>query len=243
MSSITWTPTELEANSFQISDEVWRCIPANTIRPLVKILDTQADIEVMESMLAESKSIVREGLDNFDPLIARPFQATPSVKSESQFRFSGGPGVLYAAFDLKTALYEHSWHRAKFIASSDGLAKVKAMPLQVFKIKVNARSIDLSSKQFAYKKSKLLSKTDYQPAQALAKIARQTSIQAIKYQSVRNVADGVCLAILDIAAIESKNPIFHDGNWWLSFDGTVANVLHDRLEGTGAEFSFAFEVN
>ena len=242
MSPATWTPTELESKSFILASEVWRCISPESKRPLINLVGSPNEVELLEELLELSAAPQPSEFEGYSTVISGPFKRRVKTHPGNRFRAVGDSGVFYSAFDIRTALCEYSWHQAKFRSQSEGLDNVKAIPMQIFSVDVKISVLDLSHKFFDKTRSALLSKTEYAESQHFAKSVRESKVMGVKYESVRNKQGGECLAIFSLTGIMSKEPSFHDGNWWLSFTGNTAYVQHDRLVGSGAEYAFSFEL-
>lgn len=169
-------------------------------------------------------------------LISGPFKYGPWVNRPSRFRPVGGHGVFYSAFDIKTALIEHAWHRKQFLDDYNPKREIKALTLQVFSVKVSGQVIDASHDDFKEDLVAWLDKHDYSDSQSFATKVKAAQLDAIKYPSVRHPV-GTCLAVLEQSAIVGE-PLEIDNNWWLSFSGSQASFIHDRLVGTGESFSY-----
>lgn len=239
--SHTWTPTDLASNQSLFAGKVWRCIPHRGNQALSKIVKGAEDIDVLANLIQGSKKkyLPAEFLD-YDEIIYAPFEYGPWISEPSRFRPLGGHGVFYGAFDVKTALIEQAWHKRKFVSASEGLGDVKALPLQVFEVSVETKLVDTQLPPFDQDSAIWLSPRDYSGTQAFAKTAKDASLNAIKYASVRNIPNGQCLAVLSLKAITSKKPHQLDGNWWLSISGNNVNLIHDKLLATGDSFSHRF---
>ena len=242
MSPVIWTPTELESKGSQLASEVWRCISPDSIRPLVKLVDTPEEVDLLQELLEISASPSPAQFAGYNPVISGPFKRRPGTLPESRFRGIGDAGVFHSAFDMRTALCEYSWHQAKYRSHSEGLASVKAIPMQIFSVNVKLSVVDLGDSYFSSSRSSLLAKSNYAESQRFARILRKSKVQGARHVSVRNIEGGECLAIFDILGIASKEPSFHDENWWLSFSGNTAYVQHDRLVGSGEEHSFTLQL-
>jgi hypothetical protein len=241
MSPTTWTLIELASEKKPLSDSVWRAIPANSERPLAKLVDSAAEAKILSQMLKELSPQSEVGDSDYDDVIVKPFRYGRNSNHESRFRAKNDEGLLYCAFDIETALREQSWWRVQFILASDGLKNPKGMALQVFEIKVHGNHIDLTAEPFIAYSKLWTHKSNYEQTQLLAKSARTHAIDAIKYSSVRNMPHGHCLAVLSLKSISTKKPLFLDANWWLNVEGVKATVIQDPLIGTGDSYSFDFE--
>ena len=240
MSSITWTPTELESNSVPASLTIWRCIPKDSDRAISKLVDSAVDAQILAQMLEEVGPSALPGQEMYSDLISGPFRYGPKSKSGTRFRAVGDPGVFYGALDVETALKEQSWWRAKFLASSEELKDAKGMSLQVFSVDVADSAINLMNPPLNRDHDKWTRDLDYEDTQELARRSRAADLGGIQYSSVRNFPNGVCFVVLRLGAIQSLQPNFYDGNWWLSFSGNHATVIQDPLVGNNGAFSFDF---
>jgi hypothetical protein len=240
VSSTTWTHIELASEAKPFAASVWRSIPTNTDRPLTKLVNSASDAKLIAEMLSEVSPRSNPGEAEYDDVIAKPFSYGRKGKHGSRFRAVSDDGVLYCALDIETALREQAWWRVQFVLASHGLENPKGLPLQVFKIFVEGKHLDLTSTPLNAYSELWTHKEDYSNTQELARAARTSGIEAIKYSSVRNAPNGVCLVVLALPAIKTKTPDFLDENWWLSIQGSLATLLQDPLVGTGDSYSFDF---
>jgi hypothetical protein len=78
-------------------------------------------------------------------------------------------------------------------------------------------------------------RTDYSATQALAREAREQGVARILYTSVRDVEAGLCIAVLDPAALRPRRPVVQE-TWYLAI--TPGGVVWQR---DGERFVFAFD--
>lgn len=203
-------------------------------------VDTSEESASVTRQLDESESRMSASAAS-QSLLTAPFLFGPRSSQASRFRPIGGAGVFYSAFDYKTALIEKSWHQLTFLRDMQGQTDRKAMQLTVFGANVATTFVDINLPPHSKTAHLLLDKVDYSHSQLFAQKILATDVSAIKYKSVRNSADGVCLAILRQAAILDLAENSVDDRWWLSYTKNTVHLTNDSLIGSGESFSHTFE--
>lgn len=104
MSYNIWTPREAlsEANPWQGS--VWRMVEAQHIASIMKLVDTLAEQDMLESLLESSKPSRADSINQLDYLLATPFRYQPH-RGGSRFRAMTDPGMKAAARHRPNAHY------------------------------------------------------------------------------------------------------------------------------------------
>jgi hypothetical protein len=133
-------------------------------------------------------------------------------------------GVFYAAEEPRTAVAEIVFYRLLFYAESpDTPWPANAAEYTAFSAAYgSAKGIDLTKGRLAGDRTAWTHLTDYAACQALADSARAAGIGVIRYQSVRDPARGLNVALLTVEAFAKPKPVGQQ-TW------------HIRLSATGAQ--------
>lgn len=210
MSSPTWTPDALRSESFPSSGRWWRLVEAQHRVSTMKLVDTVDEQSLLEDILESSKRRFPPECEGLNYLLATPFRYDSAYPYGSRFRRAGfTKGVFYAAKRIETALAEMAFYRLLFYAESP------ATPLPVNPAEYTAfaadihtdAAIDLTKPALSRDAASWTDLTNYGPCQNLADTAREASIQAILYRSVRDPGRGNNIALLTPLGFKSKRPV------------------------------------
>jgi len=151
---------------------------------------------VLEQILETAKPPLPPAAAGLHWLLATPFRCPPPPYG-SRFRAADDPGVFYAGEDRRTACAEAGYWRLRFWLDSDGLRERCAdLPLMLFQCHARTeQALDLTVPPLARDQARWSDPVDYAATQALATVAREVGIDAIRYASAR-YPPGTCLAFL-----------------------------------------------
>lgn len=215
MSSTTWTPRALEIRAGRQRLELWRAVEAQHIASTMALVDSQAEQDVLESILEETKPALPEAAAGFHYLLSTPFRY-PSTAHGSRFRSAADPGVFYGAGEERTACAELGYWRWRFLMDSEDLVELERVPHTVFLARAEGLTVDLREKPFAKDAKAWGHRTSYAATQALAKGARKVGIKIIRYASVRDPGKGGCAAILEPTAFVAPKESIRRQTWFLT---------------------------
>jgi hypothetical protein len=210
MSSPIWTPDALSSEARVYSGTAWRIVEAQHYVSTMKLVDTVAEQDVLEALLETTKPPFPPECAGLDFLLATPFRYNAVYPSGSRFRQAGRtPGVFYAAEAPETAVAEIAFYRLLLHCETPALPfPSNAAEFTGFSVAVTTKvALDLTAPPFVADRETWTSPTEYAPCQALAEQARSASIEAIRYQSVRDPEAGSNLAILSCAAFTAPRPL------------------------------------
>jgi len=214
---------------------IWRAVEAQHVASTMSLVDTLDEQRVLEHLLDEGKPGLPEAAARLDYLLATPFRYRPPPGG-SRFRGDNDPGVFYAADAIRTACAELGYWRWRHLMDATGIEAMPDKPQTVFRAKVAASAIDLRGAPFVADRARWTDPDDYRACQALARVARESGVQAIRYESVRDPEHGACCAVLHPDAFTSRAHA-DPQTWWLS-------VRRDRVvwrrSGTSLGESFEF---
>ncbi len=235
MSLIIWTPAELSSKAQNLSVKVWRMVEAQHLVSTSKIVNTKVEQELLEDILEEYKPPIPKEATDLHYLLFSPFRYEPRQPTGSRFRAVSEPGVFYAAETVRTAAAEVGYWRWRFLQDTSGLERLQPCAFTSFKVPIKASCIDLREPPFADDSSYWLHPTDYSATQALGRVARDASIGAIIYQSVRDPQKHFCSAILTPQAFAAKKPDSAYQTWSLTISTEEAIWMRQGEE------SFSFQ--
>ena len=215
MSSSTWMPLAVSSEASDWRASIWRIVEAQHVASTMKVVDTAAEQDLLETLLETSKPSFPEGAERLDYVLATPFRYDP-IRAGSRFRSVTDPGVFYGAETVHTACAELGYWRWKFLMDADDLDKIDPVAHTAFRADVRTTAVDLRAPPFARDAASWTHPIDYAATQAFARTAREAGIGAIVYQSVRDPEAGWCAAILTPAAFSSKRRHPSTQTWWLA---------------------------
>jgi hypothetical protein len=216
VSSPTWTPTALSSEARVLSFKAWRMVEAQHLVSTSRIVDTRAEQELLEDILEERKPPVPKEAADLHYLLFSPFRYETRHPSGSRFRAVTDPGVFYAAETVRTAAAEVGYWRWRFLQDTAGLERLQPCSFTAFRVPIRAGCVDLRLPPFDSDASQWQHPTDYSATQAFGRIARDSVIGAILYQSVRDPEHHFCVAVLTPLAFAAKKPDSATQTWMLT---------------------------
>ncbi len=204
----TWTPTELLSNAQFGGGLVWRVVEHQHTAATRKLVATQAEQDVLEALLEESKPPFVPGTASLHYLLKTPFRY--KNPHGSRFREPNSPrGIFYASDHVRTALAEMAYYRLRFFQDAPDMDLPRQEhKLTAFSVMYRARrEIDLTEAPFSCDRDAWTSRNDYSATQQLAQSAIEGGIESIRYESARDVKRGVNVALLNpFLFVDAQNP-------------------------------------
>ena len=236
MSSLIWTHDALSSSARPLRGSCWRAVEAQHHVSTLKLVDTLAEQELLESLLEATKPPIPPGCRHLDYLLSTPFRYGAYPKG-SRFRRAGmTEGVFYAAAAPRTAIAEIAFYRLLFFAESpDTPWPSNASDYTAFAAAFAGRkTIDLDKPPFAQARKQWLDPLDYSACQDLADAARRAGIEVIRYKSARDPADGANIALLTCRAFEKPKPMQYQ-TWRLHMSASGVRAICEAPK-SGLEF-------
>jgi hypothetical protein len=209
----------------------------------MKLVDTLAEHEVLEAAIEATKPTIPPDCRHLHYLLVTPFRYRPVYPRGSRFRRAGfTSGVYYASRSVATAVAEMAFHRLLFFAESpDTPWPANPGEFTAFAADVRTRSaLDLTRLPFAAHRARWLDCIDYDPCQTLAEEARAASIDVIRYESARDPAGGLNIAVLACRAFASAEPVAQQ-TWRLHLGSAGVRAVcafpDQRMEFNGDAFA------
>lgn len=188
-------------------------VEAQHIASTMKIVDNADEQDVLESLLEASKPSRQDLTTGLHYLLVTPFRYDPR-RGGSRFRAAVDPGVFYGAQSERTAASELGYWRWRFLKDAVALKRLEPVAHTAFTVDVATNAVDIRKPPFDVDRAIWQHKSDYSGTQAFARIARETDIGAILYQSVRDPEQGACVALLTPSGFVKPVPKTQK-NWFL----------------------------
>jgi RES domain len=176
-----------------------------------------------------------------DFLLFTPFRYS-LYPTGSRFRRAGATaGVFYASDTPKTAITERAFYNLLFFAESPATPwSREADDVTVFAVEYETpHASDLSAEPLSRDRIHWAHLTSYNACQEFADIARQSGIDVIRYQSVRDVG-GMNLALLSCRAFAKSAEVGRQ-TWLMHMSDVgvkaVCEMPPDRLDFGRSAFS------
>lgn len=203
-----WTRDELVSEIRPYRGDIWRVVESQYKAATVRITDTLEEQDLLERILEQSKPLLPRECAGFDFLLATPFRYAP-YPNGSRFRRAGQTdGAFYAAETVETAIAETAFYRLLFFAESPGTT-LPSHPVEHTAFSVGCatdRHIDLTMPALNRDRAQWVHPTDYSACQDLADAAREASIDAIRYESVRDPDRRPNVVVLSCGAFTERHP-------------------------------------
>ncbi len=232
MSSITWTPRAVATEARTLALPLWRAVEAQHVVATRPLVDSQAEQELLESLLDAAKPPMPAACAGLDYLLSTPFRYPPSHYG-SRFRSYTDPGVWYGAEQVRTSCAEVGYWRWRFVADSRGIDRLDGVPHTVFQTVAKGSAIDLRNKPFSRHRGAWSDPVEYGPCQAVARTVRDAKVPIIRYASVRDPEHAGCAAVLDCRAFAGAGGVRKRESWFLTIDEQRASWV--RAGGRRAE--------
>ena len=172
----------------------------------MKIVDNDAEQDLLETLLEASKPAQPATALALDYLLATPFRYHP-LRGGSRFRAITDPGVFYGAESVRTASAELGYGRWRFLKDALDLEKLEPVAHTAFSADVSTQGVDLRQPPFSADAAAWLHPADYSATQAFAQAARIADIGSIQYQSVRDPKPAWCVALLTHKRLQSPGRV------------------------------------
>ena len=230
MSSNTWTQHAVDSEALRTQRRLWRCVEAQHIASTLRLVATVDEQQVLERLLDVSKPRLPSEAADLHYLLSTPFRYSSPVGS--RFRAPSDSGVWYGAEAQRTACAELGFWRWRFLRDSDALKSLGPSPQSVFRAGIQGRLVDLTESPFKRDRADWTHPAKYAASQAFARVARAASVDAIRYESVRDPLHAGAVAVLRPSCFKPRLPL--EQQTWFLWVGPNA-VIWQR-EGQSFEF-------
>lgn len=241
VSASTWTHIDLASEARSWRGTGWRMVEAQHQVATMQLVDHNLDNQrLLEEILEESKPPLPPEAQGLPWLLSTPFRYPPPPGG-SRFRGPDDPGVFYGAEQKITACAEAGYWRLRFWRDSEALrTRSLSMPVTLFRFQATAkRLLDLCAAPFSEFAALLSDPQDYTHTQALARHARETDIEALRYASARQPG-GNCLAVFSPEVFRGRGSALKEQETWTLYINAPERVVFQRdLSRESFEFKFA----
>jgi hypothetical protein len=139
-------------------------------------------------------------------LLFTPFRYPP-LRHGSRFGSRRERGIWYGAESLRSAFGEIAYYRLLFLEGTRADLGLVETDLTVFRARVRTRrGIDLTRPPFRRRRAELVSKTSYAATQSLGAAMREAGVEALRYESARDVEGGLNVGVFTPKAFVSRKP-------------------------------------
>lgn len=215
MLSTTWTPRAVSSEARPWEGLAWRMVESQHVAATMKLVDTQGEQDLLESLLDTGKPALPAGTEALDYLLATPFRYPPR-RGGSRFRGEHDPGVFYGAQSVRTAGAELGYWRWRFLRDAVGLERLEPVAHTAFRVEIAAPVVDLQRPPFARDAAAWQHPSHYDPTQRFARVAREAGVGGILYRSVRDPEPAWCLALLAPTGFARRKPRAERQTWYLA---------------------------
>lgn len=108
-------------------------VESQHIAATMKLVDSHAEQDVLESLLEFNKPAQPHGTAGLDYVLATPFRYPP-IRQGSRFRAITDPGVFYGAASVHTAAAELGYWRWKFLRDAVDLERLEPVAHTAFRV-------------------------------------------------------------------------------------------------------------
>lgn len=228
MSFTTWTPHAVASERRYWRGQAWRLVEAQHVASTMKLVDSQVEQNWLEELLETSKPVVLPTKIPMHYLAQAPFRYPPPPGG-SRFRGPNDSGVFYGAECVRTSCAELGYWRWRFVQDADDLSELPPVAHTAFCIDLEGRLVDLRCEPFVRDCAAWMDPDHYSATQAFARVARESAVDMIRYQSVRDPKLGWCAAVLNPEAL-APQPDPATQTWWLAVRADVVTWKRDQGE-------------
>lgn len=204
MSYPIWTPAEVSSEAHFERREAWRVVEAQHVVSTMKLVDSLSEQALLEEIVEERKPPLPAEAEKLHYLLSTPFRYPP-LPVGSRFRGEADPGVWYGAERMATAAAEMSYWRWRFMRDA-GFKYLSSTQYTAFCVPLAGEMVDLRRPPFDRDAQFWMHPSDYSATQAFARVAREVSLAAIIWQSVRDPEPHGCIAALTPSAFDTSTP-------------------------------------
>ena len=199
MSSTIWTQCAGPSRVTSYAAEAWRVVEGQHATSTRKLVDSQAEHELLERMLDDAKPRIPPDCGGAHYLLATPFRYPP-LRYGSRFGDRMQRSLWYGAETVETCLGETAFYRLWFLEDTEAQLGPLATQHTAFRVRVqSARAIDLANPPFSLEAARLASRSEFAAPQQLGADMREAGIECFRYLSARH-AGGICVGVFTCAA-------------------------------------------
>jgi hypothetical protein len=204
-----WADCGADAPRVRLTGEVLRLVESQEQVATNQLVDTLAEQALLEELLETTKPRPAAGTERLHYLLATPFRYPP-LRYGSRFGARHEPSLFYASRNLGAVLAECAYYRCVFW---QGISEPPPAPMTtqhtLFGVGIRVtRGLQLQAPPFDRHRATLTDPADYRATQRLGSALREQAIEAIEYESARDPAHGLNVALYTPAALADARPRF-----------------------------------
>src|SRR5262249_36836191 len=187
---------------------VWRVVEAQHRNATRRLVDSDAEQELLESLIDRVKPPPPAGpeVDGLHYLLLTPFRHPP-LPPGSRFGTRAERSVFYGSEALETAMAETAYYRLVFLEGSEAELAPITVELTAFRADVRTRAaVDLTRPPFDAHHRVLASRTRYEATQRLGAEMRADGVELVRYPSARTADAAPNVALFTPRALARTAP-------------------------------------
>ena len=185
----------------------YRVVESQYVVSTRKLVDTDAEQEILEKLIDKVKPPVPAGMEHLHPLLLTPFRHPP-LRWGSRFGTRSERGLWYGAVALSTAFAEVAYYRLVFLEGTHADLSPVTVEVSAFTALAvdGKRGLELSRPPFAAHEALLSSKTSYADSQAFGAEMRAAGIDVFTFTSARDPERGRNVALFSLPCFARGRP-------------------------------------
>lgn len=206
MSSSIWTRCGRRTELLDATP--WRVVEAQHIISTRKLVDSDAEHELLEELIESSKPALPPGreFEGLHFLLLTPFRYPP-LRHGSRFGTRRERGIWYGSERVETALAEAAYYRLLLLEGTAAKLAPLTAELSLFQARVAARrGADLTTGPFLELRAAISSPTSYAASQQLGRDMRADDVEAFRYFSARDPRGGTNVGVFAPSGFARKTP-------------------------------------
>jgi hypothetical protein len=205
MSSSIWTRCAGDSELRPLQVAPWRVVEAQHQVSTRKLVDSLEEQALLEEMIDRVKPPDQTG-GRLHYLLFTPFRYPP-LPHGSRFGRRHERGIWYGSLERRSAFAEVAYYRLLFLEGTHAQLGTVETALTAFTARVRtAKGIDLVAPPFDAHRRAIASPTSYTSTQPLGTAMRNAGVEAFRYPSARDTADGINVGVFAQVVFGNAKP-------------------------------------
>jgi len=187
---------------------VWRVVEAQHRNATRRLVDSDAEQELLESLIDRVKPPSPQGreFEGLHYLLLTPFRHPP-LPHGSRFGTRAERSLFYGSEALQTSMAETAYYRLVFLEGTAAALSPITVQLSAFRADVRTKAaVDLTRPPFDAHHRVLASRTRYEATQRLGAEMRADGVELVRYPSARDAAGEPNVALFTPRALGRRTP-------------------------------------
>jgi len=192
----------------RLAGRPWRAVEAQHVISTRKLVDSDAEQQVLEEVLERSKPRFARlaELSRLHYLLSTPFRYPP-LPHGSRFGSRTQMGIWYGSENQRTLFAEVAYYRLLFLEGTRALLPALLIELTAFRAAfATSKGIDLTRPPFSAHAPRISSKASYAATQKLGADMRAAGVEAFRWSSARDPQAGPNLGVFQPRAFTVTRP-------------------------------------